>query len=73
MQNPRCSATQIPARMGASAMGWMDPVTASMVTLDPCVRTLPAIQIPARMGASAMGWTDPVTASMVILEISVKH
>ena len=57
----------------------MDPVTASMVTLDPCVRPLiqepglPAIQIPARMGASAMGWMDPVTASMVILEISVKH
>ena len=43
-QNPRCSATQIPARMEASAMGWMDPVTASMVTLDPCVR--PLIQEP---------------------------
>ena len=37
-QNPRCSATQIPARMGASAMGWMDPVTASTVTSEISVK-----------------------------------
>jgi len=64
--------------MEASAMGWMDPVTASMVTLDPCVPGLPAFQIPARMGASAdpwwmdPWWMDPVTASMVTLDSCVR-
>ena len=51
-------------------MGRMDPVTASVVTLDPCVRPIIA---PARMEASAIGSMEAVTASMVTLEISVKH